>query len=130
MKKKNQALNINEKLLMNLKLLCLRGFNPDGQRVAKEPYFLPIPLRWAGFRLKNEFYKNKGIFSDQFDVIKQRFLFFVHAHKLKFGLFCASISIFLSRSLFFLCLSSYKQFCFPLYRPSFAWNPIYGWLTF
>ena len=115
---------------MNLKLLCLRGFNPDGQRVAKEPYFLPIPLRWAGFRLKNEFYKNKGIFSDQFDVIKQRFLFFVHVHKLKFGLFCASISSFLSRSPFFLCLSSYKQFCFPLYRSSYAWNPIRGWLTF
>ena len=42
--------------------------------------------------------------------------------------FCESVSSFLSRSLFYFVFLVYQQFCFPLYRLSFAWNC--GCLTF
>ena len=60
-------------------------------------------------------------------------LIFAHAHEPKFGLykmfFWRIYFDFFARSLFFsFALPSDMQFCFPLYRPSFAWNC--GWLTF
>ena len=65
--------------------------------------------------------------------IKQPLLIFAHAHEPKFGLYkMFFLRIYFdvfSRSLFFpFAFPSDMQFCFPLYRPSFAWNC--GWLTF
>ena len=79
---------------------------------------------------KNRFCKKKGIFSGQSDVIKPLF-FICHACMRKsqnLDLFCESISILLSCSLFSFAFLVYQQFCYPLYRPSFAW--ICGWLPY
>ena len=65
----------------------------------------------------NEFCIKKGFFPDKSDVIKQPFCFSRMRTSQNLDFFiCESISVFLYRSPFFLCLSSLLAVFCPLYR--------------
>ena len=97
----------------------------DDRRVAKRTYFKQIPLLWTGFRLISiRLAKNEAYFPTNRTQLSSVFLFHACAQATiltwTWTFFGESISIFLSRSSFFLCLSPLLAVLLPVLSSFFC----------